>query len=111
MRLATRFTPCFVLISILTLAVAPGAADAGTHRGTGNSHPTTRGATPAAPAAFTIVKTSNATDLVQCLLGPAVSVSNAPPKVIRSLHEELSVECCTLTPTAPSDAVLWALQK
>jgi len=76
-RLATRFTPCFVLISILTLAVAPGAADAGTHRGTGNSHPTTRGATPAAPAAFTIVKTSNATDLVQCLLGPAVSVSNA----------------------------------
>jgi hypothetical protein len=79
-RLATRFSRCFVFtfgLFILAIAVALGPADAAPRRGTGNSHPASRGASPAAPTAFTIVKTSNATDLVQCLLGPAVTVSNA----------------------------------
>jgi hypothetical protein len=56
------------------LLAAPHFVTAATERGPGNVR---RVARPAAPAGgFAIVHNSNATDLVQCLLGPSVSVSN-----------------------------------
>ncbi|MEP7027005.1 MAG: choice-of-anchor L domain-containing protein [Candidatus Eisenbacteria bacterium] len=58
----------------LVLLQATSAAPA---RGPGNARRVARTAAPLAPAALTIVKSTNATSLVQCLLGPAVNVSNA----------------------------------
>jgi hypothetical protein len=61
------------LFGCLLLAITHGA-DAATERGPGNVRRIDRAT---APAAFTIVHNSNATDLIQCLLGPSVTVTNA----------------------------------
>ena len=56
-----------------TLPTVAVAAD----RGAGNARSSARPAPTQGAAGFTIVKTTSATELIQCLLGPSVSVSNA----------------------------------
>ena len=69
-----------VLLSVLVVAGAVHAlptAAAASDRGAGNARPFARTAPVQGTAGFTIVKTTSATELIQCLLGPSVSVSNA----------------------------------
>ena len=69
-------------VLVLALAVA-GAIHvlpttvAASDRGAGNARPSARSTPAQGASGFTIVKTTSATELVQCLLGPSVSISNA----------------------------------
>jgi hypothetical protein len=73
MRLVSASAAIVAAIALLHCVPASSAT-----RGPGNTHPFSRPTLPRrGPIGFNIVKTTNATQLVQCLLGPSVSVSNA----------------------------------
>jgi len=56
---------------------APGTGVAASGRGAGNARPSARPAPVQGAGGFSLVKTTSATELIQCLLGPNVSISNA----------------------------------
>ena len=71
-------SPTFLLALALAGTIhAPGAAVAASGRGAGNARPSTRLAPAQGAGGFSLVTTTSATELIQCLLGPNVSISNA----------------------------------
>jgi len=101
------------LALVLLLGVASADAASAAPRSTGNSVPRPQAAAPRGAAGFVITPVSGVADLLECLLGPGVSVSNptltAAPRAVARFSGGtgiIGIESGILLSTGDVDSVL-----